>query len=91
MIMLQRLRSVPPLLTVLLLLAVFPACKKSTVMQGGRLGRGGAVPAGEVVRKDVPLIVKAIGAVHQPASFRPQLGLKRKLRFRSPRPRTARG
>ncbi len=74
-IMLQRLRSFPPLLTALFLLTAWPACKKSE--PAAQAGRGGAVPvlAGEVVRKDVPLIVKAIGAVHPPASvtIKPQV------------------
>jgi multidrug efflux system membrane fusion protein len=73
--MLQRLRSFPPLLTALFLLTAWPACKKSE--PAAQAGRGGAVPvlAGEVVRKDVPLIVKAIGAVHPPASvtIKPQV------------------
>ena len=51
-----------------LLLPALAACRKSADRAGD--ARRGAVPvlAGEVLRKDVPLIVKAIGAVQSPAS-----------------------
>lgn len=73
-----RLRRFPRLLLALLLLPVLAGCKKApaTSERGG--GRGGAVPvlAGEVVRADVPLIVRAIGAVRPPATvtIKPQVG-----------------
>ena len=59
------------------LLAALAACSKHpSVTQGGRGGGGVPVLAADVVRKDVPLIVKAIGSVHPPASVtvRPQVG-----------------
>jgi multidrug efflux system membrane fusion protein len=59
-----------------LLLALLPACKKAAAPAGGR--GPGIVPvlAGEVQRQDVPLIVKAIGAVRPPATvtIKPQVG-----------------
>lgn len=77
MIMLQRLRRFPRLLLALLLLPSLAACKKSVAGREGG-GRGGSVPvlAGEVKRMDVPLIVKAIGAVRPPATVtvKPQVG-----------------
>ena len=59
------------------LLAACAACSKQPpATQGGRGGVGVPVLAADVVRKDVPLIVKAIGSVHPPASVtvRPQVG-----------------
>ena len=53
------------------------ACHKTeTGAQGGRGSGGTPVLAADVVRKDVPLIVKAIGSVHPPASvtIKPQVG-----------------
>jgi multidrug efflux system membrane fusion protein len=59
-----------------LLCAAFTACGKTASAPQG--GRGGGVPvlAGLVERRDVPLIVKAIGAVNPPASvtIKPQVG-----------------
>lgn len=78
MTMLSRLRRCPRLSLALLLLPLLVGCKKDapTGERGG--GRGGAVPvlASEVVRQDVPLIVKAIGAVRPPATvtIKPQVG-----------------
>jgi len=78
MTMLSRLRRCPRLSLALLLLPLLVGCKKDapTGERGG--GRGGAVPvlASEVMRQDVPLIVKAIGAVRPPATvtIKPQVG-----------------
>jgi multidrug efflux system membrane fusion protein len=65
-------------LAVLALCCALGACKKSADQPKGGRGAGGGVPvlAGEVTQKDVPLLVKAIGAVHPPASvtIKPQVG-----------------
>lgn len=64
------------LVVVTLVFSTVACNKKAPAPQGGR--GGGAVPvlAGEVGRKDVPLVVKAIGSVHPPASvtIKPQVG-----------------
>ncbi len=61
----------------LLLLSLFVGCKPTTSLERGA-GRAPVVPvlAGEVGRADVPLIVKAIGAVRPPATvtIKPQVG-----------------
>jgi multidrug efflux system membrane fusion protein len=68
----------PAPLTALFALTLLTGCDRSAAPKDGAGGRGGPVPvvAGEVVRKDVPLIVKAIGAVHPPASVtvKPRVG-----------------
>ncbi len=73
----QRLSACLRLLGVASLLAASTACHKpAPAAQNGRDGGGVPVLAADVVRKDVPLIVKAIGSVHPPASvtIKPQVG-----------------
>ena len=78
MTMLSRLRRLPRISLALLLLPLLVGCKKDTATGGRGGGRGGAVPvlASEVIRQDVPLIVRAIGAVRPPATvtIKPQVG-----------------
>ena len=58
------------------LCAILTACKKPAPAAQGRGGGSVPVLAGDVVKKDVPLVVKAIGSVHPPASvtIKPQVG-----------------
>lgn len=75
--MIDRISSRLARFATISLLAVLAACgKQPPATQGGRGGGGVPVLAADVVRKDVPLIVKAIGSVHPPASVtvRPQVG-----------------
>jgi membrane fusion protein, multidrug efflux system len=77
--MIDRLYPSLRLLGAVSLLASFAACNKEAAPpKSGRGGGGGGVPvlATDVVKKDVPLIVKGIGSVHPPASvtIKPQVG-----------------
>jgi multidrug efflux system membrane fusion protein len=77
MVMLSRLWRCPRLSLALVVLFFFAGCKKTPAGGERRAGRG-TVPVlvGEVLRQDVPLIVKAIGAVRPPATvtIKPQVG-----------------
>lgn len=77
--MIDRLFPSLRLLGALSLFAGLAACNKQPdAPKSGRGGGGGGVPvlATDVVKKDVPLIVKGIGSVHPPASvtIKPQVG-----------------
>ena len=75
---LMNIRIFPPALILSAALLLF-GCRRAVNVEGGS-GRGGPVPvlATEVVRKDVPMKVRAIGAVKAPASVtvKPQVGGK---------------